>query len=49
MQFQRTAPYYVDDSAFRARYPDFAPTPIADGLRATVAWYKEQVAKAATA
>lgn len=47
MQFQRTVPYYVDDAAFRARYPDFTPTPFADGVKATVAWYKEQAAGAA--
>jgi hypothetical protein len=45
-QFQRTVPYYVDDSAFRARYPGFTPTSIADGVKATVAWYKEQAAQA---
>ena len=31
----------MDDALFRQRLPDFAFTPLADGIAATVAWYRE--------
>lgn len=39
LRFQRDRPYIVDHAAFAATfYPDF--TPLEDGLRATLAWFR---------
>ncbi len=37
---QWTAPFVVDDAAFRARFPDFASTPLAEAVTRTVAHYR---------
>jgi GDP-L-fucose synthase len=38
----------LDDRQFRAKYPDFQFTPIADGIRETVAYYQQQLFAPAT-
>lgn len=44
--YQWTEPFVVDDSAFRARFPDVTVTPLADAVARTVGWYRD-VASAA--
>ena len=39
MGYQWEQPFVADDSAFRAKF-GVAPTPVADGARATVEWAK---------
>jgi hypothetical protein len=34
-------PFVVDSSAFATRFPGFAPTPWADGVARTLAWYRD--------
>ncbi|WP_214407958.1 NAD-dependent epimerase/dehydratase family protein [Pseudonocardia lacus] len=41
--YQFEMPFVVDGSAFAARFPDFAPTPWADGVGRTLAWYRDPV------
>lgn len=38
--YQWEAPILLDDSATRARLPHVAPTPLADALAATMAWFR---------
>jgi len=40
MGYQFEHDYIFSDAKFRARYPDFAVTPLDEGLAATVAYYK---------
>jgi nucleoside-diphosphate-sugar epimerase len=42
MLYQFQAPFVLDSSASEARL-DLAPTPLADGARATVEWWRAQV------
>jgi nucleoside-diphosphate-sugar epimerase len=43
-RYQFTAPFVVDDSRFRTRFPDLMPTPHTEAIAATVAWFRTQVA-----
>lgn len=38
MAYQWQVPYVIDDAKFRARFPEFVPTPIEQQISATVAW-----------
>ena len=40
LQYQREAPFLVDDSEFLARFPESEPTPMDEAVAATAAWYK---------
>jgi nucleoside-diphosphate-sugar epimerase len=40
--YQWTEPFVVDDAAFRARFPDFAGTPLPDAVAATVAHHRDR-------
>lgn len=42
--YQWTDPFVVDDSAFRARFPEVAVTPLADAVAGTVGWYRNEAA-----
>jgi nucleoside-diphosphate-sugar epimerase len=46
LAYQWTEPFLVDDSAFRARFPQFASTPLPHAVAATVAQYCGEVAVA---
>jgi nucleoside-diphosphate-sugar epimerase len=46
LAYQWTEPFLVDDSAFRARFPEFASTPMPLAVAATVAQYRGEVAVA---
>ncbi len=46
LAYQWTEPFLVDDSAFRARFPEFASTPMPQAVAATVAQYRGEVAVA---
>jgi nucleoside-diphosphate-sugar epimerase len=43
LAYQWTEPFVVDDAAFRARFPDFASTPMAPAVATTVAHYRHEV------
>jgi nucleoside-diphosphate-sugar epimerase len=45
--YQWSEPFVVDDSAFRAQFPDVAVTPLADAVGCTVAHYRARVGAAA--
>lgn len=40
LAYQWTEPFLVDDSEFRARFPGFSSTPLADAVTATVTHYR---------
>jgi nucleoside-diphosphate-sugar epimerase len=40
LAYQWTEPFLVDDAAFRARFPDFVSTPMAQAVATTVAHYR---------
>lgn len=42
LAYQWTEPFLVDDSAFRARFPDFVSTPMAQAVATTVAHYRRE-------
>ena len=42
LAYQWTEPFLVDDSAFRARFPDFVSTPMAEAVATTVAHYRDR-------
>ena len=46
MLYQKEEPYIVDGSAFAGKF-NFAPTPLEEGIRRTVAWYRGYRATAA--
>jgi nucleoside-diphosphate-sugar epimerase len=43
-RYQLTAPFVVDDSRFRTHFPGVEPTPHADAIAATVAWFRTEAA-----
>ncbi len=43
-RYQFTAPFVVDDSRFRAHFPEVVPTPHGEAIAATVAWFRTQAA-----
>ncbi len=49
LAYQWTAPFLVDDSAFRARFPDFASTPMAQAVTTTVTHYRQRAGVAGAA
>ncbi len=40
LTYQWTEPFLVDDTAFRARFPEFVSTPMAEAVAATVSHYR---------
>jgi hypothetical protein len=40
--YQWDEPFLVDDHMFRARFPQFAPTPLEEGVHEAVAWAVER-------
>ncbi len=42
LAYQWTEPFLVDDSAFRARFPDFVSTPMAQAVATTVTHYRHE-------
>jgi nucleoside-diphosphate-sugar epimerase len=49
LAYQWTEPFLVDDSAFRARFPDFVSTPMAEAVATTVAHYRQQAGASSAA
>jgi nucleoside-diphosphate-sugar epimerase len=49
LAYQWTQPFLVDDSAFRARFPDFVSTSMAEAVATTVAHYRDRAGSAAAA
>ena len=49
LAYQWTEPFLVDDADFRARFPDFTSTPMAEAVSTTVAHYRHVVSGAADA
>jgi nucleoside-diphosphate-sugar epimerase len=49
LAYQWAEPFVVDDSAFRARFPDFTSTPMPDAVATTVAHYRHTAGAAADA
>ena len=49
MAYQWTEPFVVDDSDFRARFPEFVSTPMAQAVATTVAHYRKLASAPVTA
>ena len=49
LAYQWTEPFLVDDSAFRARFPDFVSTPMAQAVATTVTHYRQEAGAAGVA
>jgi nucleoside-diphosphate-sugar epimerase len=49
LAYQWTEPFLVDDSAFRARFPDFTSTPMAQAVATTVAHHRARAGAASAA